>query len=909
MFSRRLTLIVENKADKADLLFGGEYFETGGWQGGVRTDRIGESAILEFESTAWMQGVSGYVYYHNVDHSQNLVVAFACPIATAACFTARAGEMLIDCKALYDRVPDLARPGAGLRRADGCAWETLDLLDEHATVRCIVLPGDGGSSFGEELGRRLAKAKLCRSTLTDDRSALSGRSLVERQVVIEIDNRSDEAFVLDGEFFETGRWLAAPVSHIKKNGVTKLEFLSEEVLHGITGLVWFVSETGLDTYFSAVFCNPLAGTITFNAWAGPPPAELLAEMYTAPAIPDSAGVQVPEGQGCAWNVLEQGAIAHIRLVILEGIAPMDLSAYPPRTPEQVAAAEKASAQAKAKAKAKAAPVLSSSTALMTTQTGQSEEMEDPFQNMDGFMRQTRPRDALEGLGSGLKVAGCSLAVGVGVLISAPVIGAKTDGVKGFCGGLVQGVLGAGCAVVGGAVAGTTQVVRGIANTPDAIAGTTSGKKWDVELGEWVDDTCNLRGEAGTLTQEDLDGHSDDEAEAADKDGRTNRRVADTTYYDAIGVEPSASGSMIKKAYYKVALKVHPDKNPDDPTAAQRFQELAHAYQILSDPKLRERYDSLGKDAMSDQAMPSVDPALFFNMLFGSEQFEKYIGKLYIAMQTDHIAKDLQKDLERRARQEDGQVPARDVIGDSLEREMKWGDSKRDQKMKRQQFVREVSCASKLCERLDRWVIGRDEVGFMSSTAQEACELVRVSFGSRLLRTLGTVYEGAALQYFAALRGNFTLETQVNQWRESYRQSGTRMQAMSSVVKSGLAVKKMHDVAGATDNDEAGEGDQEKKEEAARQAMHSLEESLPVFLQTIWDVSVVDIETTTIHICDKALKDISVPWQIRHRRAIALQRLGRLFRDSGQVEHTDLTQSQVAKQHLEEALYGAIKEQG
>merc|ERR1711953_940621 len=101
--------------------------------------------------------------------------------------------------------------------------------------------------------------------------------------------------------------------------------------------------------------------------------------------------------------------------------------------------------------------------------------------------------------------------------------------------------------------------------------------------------------------------------------------------------------------------------------------------------------------------------------------------------------------------------------------------------------------------------------------------------------------------------------------------------------------------------------QDKKDDMARQAMASLEDSLPVFLQTIWDISATDIESTLRKVCDKVLKDISVPWQLRHRRAIALLRLGRVFRDVGQVEHADLSQSHVAKQSLEEALFSAMKE--
>ena len=71
-------------------------------------------------------------------------------------------------------------------------------------------------------------------------------------------------------------------------------------------------------------------------------------------------------------------------------------------------------------------------------------------------------------------------------------------------------------------------------------------------------------------------------------------MADTTYYDVIGVDPCSSSAEIKRCYYKAALRVHPDKNLDDPAASQRFQELAEAYQVLSDDKLRERYDRMGK---------------------------------------------------------------------------------------------------------------------------------------------------------------------------------------------------------------------------------------------------------------------------------------------------------------------------
>jgi molecular chaperone DnaJ len=65
------------------------------------------------------------------------------------------------------------------------------------------------------------------------------------------------------------------------------------------------------------------------------------------------------------------------------------------------------------------------------------------------------------------------------------------------------------------------------------------------------------------------------------------------YYEILGVDKGASQDDIKKAYRKLAIKFHPDKNPDDPTAEDKFKEAAEAYSILSDENKRARYDQYG----------------------------------------------------------------------------------------------------------------------------------------------------------------------------------------------------------------------------------------------------------------------------------------------------------------------------
>ncbi|MBT8383128.1 MAG: J domain-containing protein [Ignavibacteriaceae bacterium] len=65
------------------------------------------------------------------------------------------------------------------------------------------------------------------------------------------------------------------------------------------------------------------------------------------------------------------------------------------------------------------------------------------------------------------------------------------------------------------------------------------------------------------------------------------------YYKILGVEKSATKDEIKKAYRKLALKYHPDRNPDNKAAEEKFKEITEAHEVLSDPEKRKKYDTLG----------------------------------------------------------------------------------------------------------------------------------------------------------------------------------------------------------------------------------------------------------------------------------------------------------------------------
>lgn len=110
-------------------------------------------------------------------------------------------------------------------------------------------------------------------------------------------------------------------------------------------------------------------------------------------------------------------------------------------------------------------------------------------------------------------------------------------------------------------------------------------------------------------------------------------MAKRDYYEILGVEKGVSAEEIKKAYRKLAVKYHPDKNPGDKTAEEKFKELGEAYEVLNEPQKRAAYDQYGHAAFDRRAGGGFggaggfhDPFEIFREVFGGGSiFEDLFG--------------------------------------------------------------------------------------------------------------------------------------------------------------------------------------------------------------------------------------------------------------------------------------------
>lgn len=241
-------------------------------------------------------------------------------------------------------------------------------------------------------------------------------------------------------------------------------------------------------------------------------------------------------------------------------------------------------------------------------------------------------------------------------------------------------------------------------------------------------------------------------------------VKDTTYYDILDVEVTATEVELKKAYRKQAIKLHPDKNGNDPQAATKFQELGEAYGVLQNKELRALYDELGAEGMKDPKVAEaadIDPAEFFEMIFGGDTFEPWIGKLSMLDDISKTSDILQED----ETEEDIATGVSDLTlsldnkGTAVTKPVSPGDVKKkrkgitakqreqlvqlqeEQKKKKEERINEL--AKSLLTRIEKYqsVVKNAEAfqQYNRKLDEELDDMKIESFGIQLLHQIGKIY--------------------------------------------------------------------------------------------------------------------------------------------------------------------------
>jgi hypothetical protein len=855
--------------------FVGEYMDSAIWRDSHRTEVIlpGHHELL-FDSNSYFSLPSGYVVYVNDEKTLFLVIMFK-----GSSFLAKTLVSPPDLRQMYSGsdFDKLEVTGAKYQRSDGCMWT----LVSPGKISLVV--------FGKDLSvLSPAELELCSSashiidvkdtsrvstpvkslppSVEDDQESIGyvlPGSTSRRIVRITVVNNFKECFVFDGDAISSGKWRIRPDTVAGNGETTTIELCGEagSITASILGCCWFVSQDSKRYFLSFGFDNKPMSTSLFGAWAGKPPFDLQRCVGKLTS-------EVKESPGVKWEITSRpmSKKLYVNLTVgseLERYDPVD---YPPSktsTPEAQVVLPTVDEQ----------PVESMAIVPVGSTDIEAMRAKEAESAITEALNKSRPKNALAGLGSGLKYVGGGLVAGAAALVSAPVIGAKEEGGIGFLKGLGKGLGGFVGLTVAGAAVGVTQVVRGVANTPEAIAkGSKRDYKWDKEKGEWIKDVYVLRDLVDEADREEAmsDDEEREERRRGENNGGMSAQVKETIYYDVLEVPVTATTQDIKKAYYKKAVSVHPDKNPS-PEANKQFQQLSQAYQVLSDPEKRKKYDLSGAEKMENgQPLPEdIDVSVFLAGLFGSLKFEPYVGELSLS----GLAKNLMKS------KAGDEVPV-------------------DAALKRRQRRRIVFCARNLRDKLDVWVSDREESKFVRMMYLEAMELVKASFGIELVRTLGWVYSYVADKFLAEQKGQYMSKKWAS-WKSTGRNYSNMASMASNMTKSVIAVNKFSN------------NQPEGQEVTQNQMRDFLNSTLPLLLETALGMVRMDVEETAKAAAKMVLKDVGVCWQLRLRRGYAMRRLGRIFEEvaltyGGETEIGKLTGEQAVRR-LEEAFVASVQE--
>lgn len=272
-------------------------------------------------------------------------------------------------------------------------------------------------------------------------------------------------------------------------------------------------------------------------------------------------------------------------------------------------------------------------------------------------------------------------------------------------------------------------------------------------------------------------------------------------YALLQVPKTATEGSIKKSYYTLARKYHPDKNQDDSEATDKFQKLAEAYRVLSDAESRAVYDKYGDKGLVKNSVDIIDPSTLFAMVFGSDKFVNIIGELELASLACNV-------------DENGTAPSSELLT-SLQKQ------------------RVGKLVLEMVKTLKPYVDG-DKKGFLTDAHRQMRRLKQASFGPSLLYTVGNVYV-TQTNHLLDKTKPFNLSAVMRKASLRSHRIASQHRAMSAAARVMDKQKRLHDRVMKSGKDNRSISDEEAKNIAEEMAQNAID--------MMWKISVIDIETT------------------------------------------------------------------
>lgn len=403
-------------------------------------------------------------------------------------------------------------------------------------------------------------------------------------------------------------------------------------------------------------------------------------------------------------------------------------------------------------------------------------------------------------------------------------------------------------------------------------------------------------------------------------------VVDTEYYELLGIETTATAVEIKKAYRKKSIEEHPDKNPNDPGATERFQAISEAYQVLSDSDLRANYDKFGKE----KAIPKggfEDAAEQFSVIFGGEAFEPYIGELTLLKNLQRQEElQAQDDAEKEKEKEKEEVEKKnravktqtdDAIKEGMGslkihdgREHTEGPPKKtkleefEEQLKLEKEKNAEVLAAKLIERLSILTESvYDEAckeSFAKKFEEEANLLKMESFGLDILHTIGDVYCERA-RIFLASNTVFGLGGMFHSMKAKGGVFMDTLRTVSAAIDAQSTMKELEKMKGASESDSPILDKDGKEVTKPTPEELAVQEQLLMgkVLSAAWYGSKYEIMSTLRTVCDNVIFDKSIDKTTRYKRGESLLLLGKVFQKAYR-NKAEQEEAQVFEQLVAEA---------